>query len=196
VCTPRLSDFATSYRTYSRQHYKARHEAAGMLLSAAPDRVAIFHPVGFPGRTAFIRSTSVIVDDVWCLVGASHLRRRGMTFDGSVAIASFDRQMEEGYSKKVRDFRRRLMAAKLRVPAPQANQPLSGDWVRLARPDGAFAVVADLLAEGGLGRIEPLWPGPKDNQIIPEDDKAADPDGSTTDQFWQIFSGALQELGK
>jgi hypothetical protein len=123
VCTPRLSDFGTSYRNFSRQHYKARSEAAGLLLSAAPDRVAIFHPVGFPGRTAFIRTTSVIVDDVWALVGAAHFRRRGMTFDGSVAIASFDRQLDEGYSKKVRDYRRALMAAKMRVPIPPPTQP-------------------------------------------------------------------------
>jgi hypothetical protein len=53
-------------------------------------------------RTAFIRTTSIIVDDVWCLSGATHFRRRGMTFDGSVAIASFDRQMDTGYSRGVR----------------------------------------------------------------------------------------------
>ena len=60
----------------------------------------------------------MIVDDVWCLCGATHWRRRGLTFDGSVAVASFDRQMENGYSKKVRAFRRALMAAKLAVEAP------------------------------------------------------------------------------
>jgi len=46
------------------RHYKARTEAVSNLLAAAPDRVAVFHPVGFPGRTAFIRTTSIIVDDV------------------------------------------------------------------------------------------------------------------------------------
>ena len=60
-----------------------------MLLAVAQDRVAMFHPVGFPGRTAFIRTTSVIVDDVWCLVGAAHFRRRGMTFDGTTFIGLF-----------------------------------------------------------------------------------------------------------
>ena len=195
VCTPRLSDFATKFRTWSRQHYQARNEAAGLLLSAAPDRVAIFHPVGFPGRPAFIRTTSVIVDDVWSLVGTAHFRRRGMTFDGSVSIASFDRQLEAGYSKKVRDYRRALMAAKMRVPTPGVGQPPSGDWIRLARPESAFALVVDLLAQGGLGRIQPLWPGPADNMIPPAENQVADPDGSTSDLFWPTFAGALQELG-
>jgi hypothetical protein len=195
VCTPRLSDFAANWKSWSRQHYKARTEAVGVVRSAAPDRVAVFHPAGFPGRTAFIRTTSVIVDDVWSLVGTAHFRRRGMTFDGSVSVASFDRQLDSGYSKKVREYRRALMAQKLRVAVPAVGQPPPGDWVRLARPESAFALVQDLLAQGGLGRIQPLWPGPSDNSILAAQDNVADPDGSTSDQFMTTFAGSLQELG-
>ena len=118
ICMPRESDFAANYPGWGREHYKARTEALSNLLAAASDRVAVFHPVGFPGRTAFIRTTSIIVDDVWCLSGATHFRRRGMTFDGSVAIASFDRQMDTGYSRGVRAYRRALMAAKMAIAAP------------------------------------------------------------------------------
>jgi hypothetical protein len=64
ICTPRESGFAANYPGWGREHYKARTEAVSNLLAAAPDRVAVFHPVGFPGRTAFIRTTSIIVDDV------------------------------------------------------------------------------------------------------------------------------------
>src|SRR5262249_33542501 len=74
ICTPRQADFAANYPGWSRQHYRARSEAVGNLLAVAADRVVAFHPVGFPGRTAFIRTTSVVVDDVWCLVGATHFR--------------------------------------------------------------------------------------------------------------------------
>ncbi len=195
VCTPRFSDFSDKFRTFHRQHYQARMEALGILQAAAKDRVLLFHPVGFPGRTAFIRTTSVIVDDVWCLTGAAHFRRRGMTFDGSAAIASFDRQITNGYSTKVRNFRRALMAAKLNVPAPAPGQPLNGEWVRLGSPVSAFDVVSDLLEQGGYGRIQSIWPGPPDNTVLPAQPEVADPDGSDGVTMFNTLAGMLNELG-
>jgi len=194
VCTPRESDFATRYRGWSRQHFAARLEAAGTLLAAAPDRFAIFHPVGFSGRPAFIRSTTVIVDDVWCLTGATHFRRRGMTFDGSAAIASFDPQMDNGYSRKVRAHRRNLMAAKLSVPAPAASSP-SPEWLRLGHPASTFELITDWLSEGGLGRIQPLWPGPADTTVLPATPNMADPDGSNGSTFIATFASLIAETG-
>lgn len=198
ICTPRLSDFHPSFNNWARQHYESRNEAVSLLTSLAPERVAVFHPVGFPGRPAFIRTTSVIVDDVWALVGSAHFRRRGMTFDGSAAVASFDRQLEQGYSKKVRAYRRALMALKLRVPAPVGNLAAPADWIRLERPESAFALVADLLAQGGLGRIQPLWPGPKDTVVLPADVAAADPDGTDKNnfEFMTTMAGVLNSLGR
>ncbi|QHS52276.1 hypothetical protein [Edaphobacter sp. 12200R-103] len=195
ICTPRLTDYAENFKSYSRYHYNARNEAVSMLTTIAPDRVAVFHPVGFPGRTAYIRTTSIIVDDVWSLVGTAHFRRRGMTFDGSVSIASFDRQLEDGYSKKVRNYRRALMGAKLHVATPIGGQAAPADWIRLSRPDSSFALVSDLLAQGGLGRIQPLWPGPSDTTVLAAQPDAADPDGSTSDQFMITLAGSLNELG-
>jgi hypothetical protein len=195
ICTPRDPDFATSFKGWWRQHFQARSEAAATLLAAAADRVAVFHPIGFPGRTAFIRTTSVIVDDVWCLSGSTHFRRRGMTFDGSSAIASFDRELQHGYSRRVREFRRALMANKLRVSRPAPNAAPSGDWVRLSRPASAFDLVADLLAQGGLGRNQPLYPGPADTTVLPANADVADPDGSTSSAFFTTFAGMLNEAG-
>ena len=195
VCTPRFSDFSDSYKTFHRQHYAARMEAFGSLQAVAKDRVLLFHPVGFPGRTAYIRTTSVIVDDVWCLVGATHFRRRGMTFDGSAAIASFDRQITDGYSTKVRNYRRALMAAKMNIPAPAAGQPLNGEWVRLGRPVSAFDVVNDLLAQGGYGRIQSIWPGPPDSSVLAAQDSVADPDGSNGVTMFNTLAGMLNEIG-
>lgn len=197
LCTPRLSDFADNFRSFQRQHYQARWEAFSNLQAAAKDRVLLFHPVGFPGRTAYIRTTSVIVDDVWCLVGATHFRRRGMTFDGSASIASWDRQITDGYSTKVRNYRRSLMAAKLNVLPPLNNQPLTGEWVRLGSPICAFDVVHDLLAQGGLGRIEGLWPGPPtaDTSVLPAEPNVADPDGSRGDTLFTTLAGMLNEAG-
>jgi hypothetical protein len=195
ICTPRFSDFADNFRSFHRQHYQARMEALGDLQAVAKDRVLLFHPVGFPGRVAYIRTTSIVVDDVWCLAGATHFRRRGMTFDGSAAIASFDRQITDGYSTKVRDYRRTLMAAKLNVPAPAPGQPLSGEWVRLGRPASAFDVVSDLLEQGGFGRIQSIWPGPPDNTVLPAQPEVADPDGSNGVTMFNTLAGMLNELG-
>ncbi len=194
VCTPRESDFAPPYRGWSRQHFRARLQAANDLQSAAPDRVVVFHPVGFPGRPAFIRTTCVFVDDVWCLSGATHFRRRGLTFDGSAAIASFDRQLERGYSKQVRAFRRNLMAAKLGVAAPNGT-PASAEWISLGHPASSFELVKRWLGEGGLGRIQPLWPGPLDTTILPATDDIADPDGSNGASFVTAFASLLAEAG-
>ena len=194
ICTPRESDFAANYPGWGREHYKARTEAVSNLLAAAPDRIATFHPVGFPGRAAFIRTTSIIVDDVWCLSGATHFRRRGMTFDGSVAIASFDRQMDRGYSRGVRAYRHALIAAKMGITAPAAQSP-SAEWLRLAQPQSAFAMVTDWLAQGGLGRIQPLWPGPSDTTVLPATDDMADPDGSNGATFLGLFASLIAETG-
>lgn len=197
VCTPRFSDFAENFRTFHRQHYNARMEAFTELQSVAKDRVLLFHPVGFPGRVAYIRTTSIIVDDVWCLVGATHFRRRGMTFDGSAAIASFDRQITDGYSTKVRNYRRALMAAKLNVPAPAPGLPLSGEFVRLGAPASAFDVVLDLLEQGGFGRIQSIWPGPpaSDTSVVAAQPEVADPEGSGGSNLFTTLGGMLNELG-
>jgi hypothetical protein len=193
VCTPREPDFSPRYRGWWRQHFSARNRAIGDLVKVAPERVAVFHPVGFPGRTAFTRTTTVIIDDVWCLVGATHWRRRGLTFDGSVAVASFDRQMDNGYSNKVRAFRRQLMAAKLGIPTPTGSP--TAEWVRLSHPEPAFALVRDWLDAGGLGRIQPLWSGPADTTILPAPDDMADPDGSDGSKFVDNFKSLLAETG-
>ncbi|HYO83413.1 MAG TPA: hypothetical protein VES20_18565, partial [Bryobacteraceae bacterium] len=197
-CTPRLSDFDPSFTNWARAHYLARKDAVEALLGVAPDRVAVFHPTGFPGRPAFIRTTSVIVDDVWSCVGATHFRRRGMTFDGSVAVASLDRMLEDGYSKKVRDYRRALMGLKLGIVAPAGVGPVAGNWIRLQRPDSAFALVKDMLDQGGLGAIEPLWPGPADTDVLPAVVEAADPDGTQESnfQFMTTLASILDQLGR
>jgi hypothetical protein len=194
VCTPREADFAANYPGWSRQHYQARSEAVGNLLAVAPNRIAVFHPVGFPGRSVFIRTTSIIVDDVWAFIGATHFRRRGLTFDASAAIASFDRQMDNGYSRNVRAHRRNLMAAKMAIPSPGANSP-SAEWLRLGHPDSAFNLVSDWLSEGGLGQIQSLWPGPSDTTVLPATADMADPDGSNGATFLGLFASLIAEAG-
>jgi hypothetical protein len=193
VCIPRETDFAPAFAPFVRRAIAQRTEAIAMLQAVDSARVAAFHPRGFPGRWAQLRTTSVIVDDVWSLVGATHFRRRGMTFDGSVAISSFDRAIDGGYSLKVRNFRRALMAAKLQVrPADAAGLP-TADWMRLQAPASAFDLVSDLLNGGGLGKLGPIWTGPSDTTVIPQADDVADPDGSDGMLPLTALAGLLSE---
>jgi hypothetical protein len=92
-----------SLSALSASLYRPLKTAGAYYLAAIR---AVFHPVGFPGRTASIRTISVIVDDIGCLCGASHFRRRGMTFDGSAAIATFDCQMQRLFTGRARVPRR------------------------------------------------------------------------------------------
>lgn len=193
VCCPRETDFAPAYPPFIRRAIALRAEAVNILNAAGPGRVAVFHPKGFPGRAAALRATTVVVDDVWCLSGATHLRRRGMTFDGSAAVASFDRDIEEGYSLKVRAHRRALMAAKLGVAQVDANGLPTGEWVRLERPDSAFDLIADLLAQGGLGLLSPLWLGPEDDGVILQTEDVTDPDGSGGADFTTLLASVLSD---
>jgi len=194
ICVPRMPEFAVQKAPWVRAALAHRKAAIESLTDVHPSRVAAFHPAGFPGRAALIRSTSVIVDDAWCMVGTSHIRRRGMTFDGGVDVASFDRQVAAGYSAGIAAFRRALMAAKLGVPVPGGPAQASALWTRLARPASAFDAVADLLAEGGLGRIQPIWAGPTDSQVIPQKGEVADPDGSGGADFLTLFAGLISEI--
>jgi hypothetical protein len=124
----------------------------------------------------------VIVDDVYALVGTSHFRRRGMTFDGGCDIASIDRALNaRGTSTSIARFRQELMANKLGVSVPAGPATSSALWTRLAEPEAAFDVLADLLATGGLGRCTPVFAGPTDNLVIPQSDEVSDPDGVDPD---------------
>lgn len=193
IAVPRVPDFAPAWGGYVRQAIAARAEAVGALKGAAPDRVVVFHPIGYPGRPALLRSTTMIVDDVWAMVGASHWRRRGMTFDGSAAVVSFDRVFEEGYSKAVRQLRRLRMAQLLDVTPPAAGSDADGEWIQLARPAPAVNLVAELLRQGGLGRIQPLWSGPTDTSVLPATADMADPDGTDGAHFVTAFGALLGE---
>ena len=193
ICVPRNPDFALDRGGWVRTALAHRRTAIEGLSAATRARVAAFHPIGFPGRPTAIRSTTVIVDDAWCMTGAAHLRRRGMTFDGSLAVACFDRNLADGYSAGIADFRRRLMAAKLGIPEAAAIGDATPPWVRLAKPDSAFDIVADLLEQGGLGRCSPVWAGPTDNTVLPQTDDIADPDGTSGTDFLALLASLLGE---
>jgi hypothetical protein len=188
VCVPRWPDFHELYGGWVRHAFAARNAALETLTDVDADRVVAFHPRGFPGRSAAIRTTSVIVDDVWALVGTSHWRRRGMTFDEGVDIVGFDRSLDgSGGSSRIRTYRRALMAA---LGGVGANEP---EFVRLFGTRTCASVFRDLVSQGGLGRLAPFWPGPTDTDVLPQITDVADPDGGDTDQYLALFAGLINE---
>jgi hypothetical protein len=56
------------------------------------------------------------VDDAYALTGTTHLWRRGLTFDSSLAVAVFDEVLQHGRPKDVRDFRRAMLGGRLGLP--------------------------------------------------------------------------------
>ncbi|QAT88043.1 hypothetical protein EJ065_6514 [Corallococcus coralloides] len=112
-------------------------------LEAASTRVVVFSPATGPGRSLRLASTTVIVDDVHALTGTTHLSRRGLTFDSSVAVAAFDEQLVDDRAREVRDFRRALMAGRLGVdPNLLPDEPLA-----------LFDAIRRLVETGGRGRL-------------------------------------------
>lgn len=195
ICLSRAGDFAPQYRGWVRQSIQARNEAVQMLNDIDPERVAVFHPRGFPGRPARLRTTSVIVDDCWAMVGTSHLRRRGMTFDGAADIVSMPYDMSGGRATNLASFRRELMARKLGLEPTRSADRSGAEWARLWDMGAAFRTIRDLLDQGGAGRVMPLWAGPDDNAILPATPDMADPDGSDGATFFATFASLLAESG-
>lgn len=89
------------------------------LLNALRDtfkgRVAYFAPGAGAGRSVRFASTTVIVDDAFALTGTTHLWRRGLTFDSSLAAAVFDERLIDGRPREIRRFRRALLAGRLGI---------------------------------------------------------------------------------
>jgi len=192
VCVPRLPDFPESSASWFRSALAQRTAALELLVAAAPDRVAAFHPIGFPGRSTVGRSSVVLVDDMYAFVGTSHWRRRGMTFDGGCDVVSLDRRLDDrGVSAAIARFRQELLATRLGVPIPAGVAGTSALWTRLAEPESAFDVARDLLTAGGLGRCAPVWAGPTDTTVIPEDTDKTDPNGLLGVGLMTMLTGLL-----
>ena len=183
------------YETYAARAYERRKRALALLQAVDPARVTLFHPIGFPGRPMRIMHNLVIIDDMWLFVGSGSFTRRGLLFDGGLALACVDRQIEAGRSRAIRSFRRQLLENHLGTaplpgaPAPDFPHP---NQTRLADLHEAYFTVRDTLDQGGSGLIQPLWDGsvtgqpPIPSASFPHRD-LADPDGT-------IFPSALAAL--
>ncbi|MCY1054688.1 hypothetical protein [Nannocystis sp. SCPEA4] len=193
ICTPKHGEGPAGYEPMIAREVEERREKIAGLHSAGnanPElsRVVAFHPIGFPGRASRLESTVVIVDDLWLLIGGSHLRRRGLTFDGASDLVLADTNLVEGTSPAIAAFRRRLMASRLGFAAAPAiagvAQP-EPTFARLADGVEAFYAIRELLIPGGLGKIERLWNGHTEGlpEVAPEGvpEAVANPEGKEYD---------------
>jgi hypothetical protein len=142
-----------------------------------------------------IRGTLVTVDDVWALGGTSSFSRRGLSFDGSIDVCFFDRQLREGGSAAIADRRRRAMARTLGVAPPVAGETADANWVRTLQMTSAFEVIREILDRGGDGLLEALWRGLPEADLPALDARIADPDGRGFPAISGIFASVLAGLG-
>ncbi len=147
--------------------------ALAALRAAAGERLAVFNPSTGPGRSLHLDATSVLVDDAWALTGGTHLWRRGLSFDASLAVAVFDERLTAGRPAEVVAFRRALVAGRLGLP-PELLPEDPGELVRAVR----------LLSERGGGlRLSPATLTAPDPMPSDLDVQVWNPDGSPTSSF-------------
>ena len=199
VALPKRVPFGPGYESFAQRHHVRRNTALAELAAVDEKRLRViaYHPVGFPGRPETRRGSLVVVDDVWALVGSSTWSRRGLTFDGSIDVALLDRSLRDGRSAGVAELRRTAMARTLGVRPPVAGSAETPDprWVQLAQPGPAYALMAQTLARGGDGLLEPLWPGLPESELPALDAAIADPDGREVGSVLQLFASVLADLG-
>lgn len=203
LCTPKYGEGPPGYEAFAAREVEQRRAAVVGLPTAAladpeASRVVAFHPVGFPGRASRLESTVVIIDDLWLLVGASQLRRRGLTFDGASDLVLVDTDLVQGASPAISGFRRRLLASRIgAAPGPLLAGVPQPDptYTRLADGVEAFHAVRELLIAGGLGKVERLWNGHTEGVTYVDPDgvsrDVADPEGKEYDLAGTLLLGLV-----
>ena len=147
--------------------------ALAAMRTAAGDRLAVFTPVTGPGRSLHLDATSALVDDAWAITGGTHLWRRGLSFDASLAVSVFDERVAGGRPAEVVAFRRALIAGRLGL----ATTLLPEDPAELVR------AIRQLSARGGGLRLSPepiKQPSPLPSEA---DVSIWNPDGSPVTGF-------------
>jgi hypothetical protein len=151
ICTPvHLSTGRPSFLERVRREVLA--PAVQQLQSGAgrAERVVWFQPSAGVDRTVRIASTAVVVDDCYALVGTSHLWRRGLSWDRSVAVAFTDDRLDPvlGRPAEVVRLRRALVAGRLGLaPAELPDDPAE-----------LVVLLQRLMAQGGGGRLATARP--------------------------------------
>jgi hypothetical protein len=188
ICTPKFLDYARAYKPFAEMEARDRYDKIRELND---DRVVSFHPIGFPGRYTIIESTTVIVDDVWGMIGSSAFRRRGLGFDGGSDLVFTDKQRIDGRSPAISDLRRRLLAIRLGI-SPEGESSFgimrNSSYIRLKDGIESFYLIREMLVAGGIGKIARLYNPPAPESIEELTIDLTNPDGM---EFSYVYSSAL-----
>ncbi|MDC0715775.1 hypothetical protein [Nannocystis bainbridge] len=115
LCVPSLLGPGTPKRLQEvRDHCLLT--AVDAMRATRGDRFALFSPGAGADRAVRFTSTSVVIDDAFALTGTTHLWRRGLSWDSSLAAAVFDERVIDGRPQDVRAFRIQLLADRLGIP--------------------------------------------------------------------------------
>ena len=140
-----------------------RRLAMREMITAAPDRVAVYGIENHAGTPVYVHAKTCIVDDTWATIGSDNFNRRSWTHDSELSAAIIDLADDPTYA---RDLRLTLAAEHL---------DRTGTLDDCVDPHGMFAAYADTAAEldrwhangrvderpaGRLRRLEPPRIGP------------------------------------
>jgi len=117
VVLPRYFDQASTLTL--RPNQVGREQAVGVLLGAAPDRVAIYDIENADGTPVYVHAKISVIDDVWASVGSDNFNRRSWSHDSEIACAVIDEERDprnpvdpaglgDGARKFARDLRLQL----------------------------------------------------------------------------------------
>jgi hypothetical protein len=170
-------------------------KAMSDLKGAGADRIAFFSPAAGSGRTIRLATTTVVVDDAWALTGTTHLSRRGLSYDSSLAAAVFDDTIDMGRPKEVRDFRRALLAGRLGLPVglvPDDPVELVRSIAELARR-GSIRLATDVIAPPPPPTVASVSTTGANGYPTSADEAAWNPNGGETTLTFASILAALEQ---
>jgi len=129
-----------------------QHDAVRACVAAGGPRFALYDLENRSGTPVYVHAKTVIVDDVWAIVGSDNLNRRSWSHDSELSIAVLDADHDRreprdpaGLGDGARGFARDL---RLRLWREHLDRN-EGDDTDLLHPEGAFEAFkhqADVLA--------------------------------------------------
>ncbi len=181
ICVP---EKFLPYQTKKMEEIRKSGVSAALkkLQDKAPDRVVLFSPTAGSGRRMHMASTTVIVDDALMLTGSTHLWRRGLTFDSSLAVGLFDENVAFGRPAAVRTARLQLVANALGLPTELVPEDA----------EDCLTAIQQMNDSGGLIRVKAGVYNAKPHTISSGDMDIWNPDGTPgIVSDWFVFLAAL-----
>ncbi len=143
-----------------------RHDAVAACKRAGGDRFAIYDIENHDSVPVYVHAKTVIVDDVWAMIGSDNLNRRSWSHDSELSIAVLDstRDDREPQDPGASGDHARTFARDLRLQLWREHldreDGADADLLHPAEAFAAFASQAQALAKWHQGgRVGPRPPG-------------------------------------